>query len=45
MLADTLIAAFLIPVSFYVVERLAGRGKEGVADSYPPEPATNGVGP
>jgi HAE1 family hydrophobic/amphiphilic exporter-1 len=28
MLADTIIASFLIPVSFYVVERLAGRGKE-----------------
>jgi HAE1 family hydrophobic/amphiphilic exporter-1 len=45
MLADTIIASFLIPVSFYVVERLAGRGKERVAGTYPPEPATDGVGP
>ena len=44
MLADTIIAAFLIPVSFYVVERLAGRGKEGAAGSYPPEPATDSSG-
>jgi HAE1 family hydrophobic/amphiphilic exporter-1 len=27
MLAASLIAIFLIPVSFYVVERLAGRGE------------------
>jgi HAE1 family hydrophobic/amphiphilic exporter-1 len=27
MLADTIIASLLIPLSFYVVERLAGRGK------------------
>jgi multidrug efflux pump len=45
MLADTIIAAFLIPVSFYVVERLAGRGKERTAGSYPAEPAANGLGP
>jgi len=45
MLADTLIAAFLIPVSFYVVERLAGRGKETAPGSYPAEPATDGLGP
>jgi multidrug efflux pump len=44
MLADTIIAAFLIPVSFYVVERLAGRGKESPAGSYPVEPATDGAG-
>ena len=45
MLADTLLASFLIPVSFYVVERLAGRHKERAAGSYPAEPATDSVGP
>jgi HAE1 family hydrophobic/amphiphilic exporter-1 len=30
MLAASLIAIFLIPVSFYVVERLAGRGQQPV---------------
>jgi hydrophobic/amphiphilic exporter-1 (mainly G- bacteria), HAE1 family len=45
MLADTIIAAFLIPVSFYVVERLAGRGKERVAGTYPAEPAGDTAGP
>jgi hypothetical protein len=29
MLAASLIAIFLIPVSFYVVERIAGRGAGG----------------
>ncbi|MCI0627855.1 MAG: multidrug efflux RND transporter permease subunit, partial [Acidobacteria bacterium] len=45
MLADTIIAAFLIPVSFYVVERLAGRGKERVAGTYPAEPAGGTAAP
>jgi HAE1 family hydrophobic/amphiphilic exporter-1 len=45
MLADTIIASFLIPVGFYVVERLAGRGRERAAGSYPAEPASDGVGP
>jgi HAE1 family hydrophobic/amphiphilic exporter-1 len=40
MLAATIIAIFLIPVTFYVVERLTGRGKERAAGSYPAEPAT-----
>jgi hypothetical protein len=36
MLADTIIASFLIPVSFYVVERLARRRE---AEPAPPEQA------
>jgi HAE1 family hydrophobic/amphiphilic exporter-1 len=36
MLAASLIAIFLIPVSFYVVERFSGRGAGGAAA--PPEP-------
>ena len=39
MLADTIIASFLIPVSFYVVERLSRRGQERDA-SVQPAPAT-----
>jgi HAE1 family hydrophobic/amphiphilic exporter-1 len=38
MLADTIVASFLIPVSFYVVERLSRR-KEATADAAPaPQP-------
>jgi len=40
MLAASLLAIFLIPVSFYVVERLASRGKEQPA---PPPPAAGAV--
>jgi multidrug efflux pump len=40
MAADTLIASFLIPVSFYVVERLSRRGKERDASVQQPAPAT-----
>ena len=38
MLAATLIAIFLIPVTFYVVERL-GIAAEGRAPATPPVPA------
>jgi HAE1 family hydrophobic/amphiphilic exporter-1 len=39
MLADTIVASFLIPVSFYVVERLARRGgkEEPAAEEPAPE--------
>jgi len=40
MLAASLIAIFLIPVSFYVVERLASRGREQPA---PPPPEAGAV--
>lgn len=39
MLADTIIASLLIPLSFYVVERLAGRGQEKETDRYATQPA------
>jgi len=39
MLADTLIASFLIPVSFYVVERLSRRGQESDVPAQLPTPA------
>src|SRR5262249_56126170 len=39
MLAASLLAIFLIPVSFYVVERLASRGKEHPAPPPPPADA------
>ena len=45
MLAASLIAIFLIPVSFYVVERLAGRGEAehgGGAARAPPSPVAGG---
>jgi multidrug efflux pump subunit AcrB len=38
MLADTLIASFLIPVSFYVVERLSRRRQEHEARAEQPAP-------
>src|SRR6266508_220916 len=38
MLADTIIASFLIPVSFYVVERLARRRQEHEAAAEQPAP-------
>src|SRR5437870_759066 len=40
MLADTLIASFLIPVSFYVVERLSRRRQEHEVAAQQPTPAT-----
>ena len=42
MLAASVIAIFLIPVSFYVVERLAGRGE---AKAPAPAPAPEGAAP
>jgi multidrug efflux pump len=46
MLAATTIAIFLIPVTFYVVERLTGRGKEKEAGGPLVGPATgNGLTP
>jgi HAE1 family hydrophobic/amphiphilic exporter-1 len=39
MLAASVIAIFLIPVSFYVVERLVGRGEAQPATAPPPEAA------
>ncbi|MCI0623296.1 MAG: efflux RND transporter permease subunit [Acidobacteria bacterium] len=44
MLAATILAIFLIPVTFYVVERLSGRGREKAVGSHLVEPAT-GVTP
>ena len=40
MLVATIIGVFLIPVTFYVVEKLSGAGKEKVSPAPPPEPAT-----
>jgi HAE1 family hydrophobic/amphiphilic exporter-1 len=40
MAADTLIASFLIPVSFYVVERLARRRHENEVSAQQPAPVT-----
>ena len=40
MLFDTLIASFLIPVSFYVVERLSRRGQEPEVAVQEPTPVT-----
>jgi hydrophobic/amphiphilic exporter-1 (mainly G- bacteria), HAE1 family len=40
MLADTIIASFLIPVSFYVVERLSRRRQEHEVAAQQPTPAT-----
>ena len=40
MAADTLIASFLIPVSFYVVERLSRRGQEPEVAVQEPTPVT-----
>src|SRR5918999_1327130 len=40
MVADTIIASFLIPVSFYVVERLARRRPENEVAAQQPTPAT-----
>jgi multidrug efflux pump len=40
MLAATLLAIFLIPVSFYVVEKLTGGGKQKVTGNQAAEPAT-----
>jgi hypothetical protein len=39
MLADTIIASFLIPVSFYVVERLSRRREKSDASVQLPTPA------
>jgi hypothetical protein len=39
MTTDTLIASFLIPVSFYVVERLARRRQENEVTVEQPAPA------
>jgi HAE1 family hydrophobic/amphiphilic exporter-1 len=38
MLGSTLLGIFIIPVNFYVVERLASRNKKHPADSPPTEP-------
>ncbi|HEX2385893.1 MAG TPA: efflux RND transporter permease subunit, partial [Candidatus Binatia bacterium] len=38
MLADTIVASFLIPVSFYVVERLSRRKEETAAAAPEPQP-------
>ena len=40
MLVATIIGVFLIPVTFYVVERLSGGGKEKASINTPQEPAT-----
>jgi hypothetical protein len=40
MTADTLIASFLIPVSFYVVERLSRRGQKHEVAVQQPTPTT-----
>ncbi len=40
MLVATIVGVFLIPVTFYVVEKLTGGGKEKVPISPPPGPAT-----
>jgi hypothetical protein len=40
MTTDTLIASFLIPVSFYVVERLARRRRENEVAAQQALPAT-----
>jgi HAE1 family hydrophobic/amphiphilic exporter-1 len=40
MLAATLLAIFLIPASFYVVEKLSGGGKQKVTGNDAAEPAT-----
>jgi hypothetical protein len=41
MLSDTIIASFLIPVGFYVVEKLAGAEKKRAPVATPEqEPAT-----
>ncbi len=40
MAADTLVASFLIPVSFYVVERLSRRRQEHEVAAQQPTPAT-----
>lgn len=44
MLADTIIASLLIPLSFYVVERLAGRGQEKERGGYATQPAGGTIG-
>ena len=38
MLADTIVASFLIPVSFYVIERLSRRKEEHAAAAPAPQP-------
>ncbi|WHZ13934.1 MAG: RND efflux system, inner membrane transporter [Nitrospira sp.] len=43
MSAASLLAIFLIPVSFYVVEKLAGRGRAGAATSVRPAPSPDQV--
>ncbi|WHZ22386.1 MAG: RND efflux system, inner membrane transporter [Nitrospira sp.] len=43
MSAASLLAIFLIPVSFYVVEKLAGRGRVGAATSVQPAPTPDQV--
>jgi hypothetical protein len=46
MAAATIIAIFIIPVTFYVVEKLGQRkGGGGHAPAEPPDPAGQGGGP
>jgi hypothetical protein len=40
MLADTIVASFLIPVSFYVIERLSRRRREQEVSVQQPTPVT-----
>ena len=42
MLTDTLIASFLIPVSFYVVEKIAGAEKKRKLTTQTAEPVARG---
>jgi HAE1 family hydrophobic/amphiphilic exporter-1 len=44
MLADTIIASLLIPLSFYVVERLAGRGQAKETETYATQPVGGTIG-
>ena len=44
MLADTIIASLLIPLSYYVVERLAGKGKEKETEAYAAQPVGGTIG-
>ena len=44
MLADTIIASLLIPLSYYVVERLAGKGKEKESEAYAAQPVGGTIG-
>jgi HAE1 family hydrophobic/amphiphilic exporter-1 len=44
MLAATVIAIFLIPVTFYVVEKLTGKGKKQIMEAIPEEMPTPATG-